>query len=259
MKIRSLAFAAILAAGLGSSAAQAADFTETDEAVASEWEFKISAYLWMAGLNGTIGVIPALPPVNVDASFGDIADTLRFAFAGTGELKYDRFKALLDISYLSLKVNGSPPGPLFAAVTISSKTLLVNALAGYEFVSAPRGNADIMIGGRIWNVDTTIAASPVIGPTLTGGSSEFWIDPILAIRGEYEFADRWRLKGYADIGGFGISSDFTWMLYGGIEWDATENVSLELGYRHLDVDYQDGAFVWDVSMSGPMISGYYKF
>ena len=94
---------------------------------------------------------------------------------------------------------------------------------------------------------------------LSAGLSEWWVDPILAVRGQWDIDDRWHLKGYGDIGGVGLGADLTWMLYGGIEWDATQNISLELGYRHLDVDYTNGSFVWDVSMSGPMISAFYKF
>ena len=37
----------------------------------SGWEFQVSPYAWMSGLNGELGTIPGAPPVDADLSFND--------------------------------------------------------------------------------------------------------------------------------------------------------------------------------------------
>lgn len=77
-----------------------------------------------------------------------------------------------------------------------------------------------------------------------------WIDPILGVRAEWNFTDKWFLAGRSDIGGFSVGSDFTWSLQGTVGYRFTEKVSAELGYRYLDTDYQDGNFTYDMAEHG---------
>lgn len=53
-----------------------------------------------------------------------------------------------------------------------------------------------------------------------------------------------------DIGGFGIESDFTWQLTLTAGYALTDNTEFLVGYRHLDVDYKNGGFGYDVATSG---------
>lgn len=64
---------------------------------------------------------------------------------------------------------------------------------------------------------------------------------------------------YADVGGFGVGSDLTWQLFGGVTYRFNQTVSAALGYRHLDVDYEKDSFVWNVSFSGPVIGALFRF
>ena len=65
-----------------------------------------------------------------------------------------------------------------------------------------------------------------------------------------------RVRG--DIGGFdiGSGSDLTWNVLGGFGYSLSERTTLWLGYRILDVDYDDGSgsdlFEYDIDMSGPI-------
>jgi hypothetical protein len=63
----------------------------------------------------------------------------------------------------------------------------------------------------------------------------------------------------ADVGGFGVSSDFTWNVQGGFSWDATDYLTLVFQYRALSVDYSTGTagtpnrFTYDTIIHGPLI------
>ena len=81
-----------------------------------------------------------------------------------------------------------------------------------------------------------------------------WVDPIIGLRGRWNFAGPCYLAGRADIGGFGVGSNLAWQVYGGLGCQVTRNFTVELGYRHLAVDYTSGGFTYDVSMSGAVLA-----
>ena len=59
------------------------------------------------------------------------------------------------------------------------------------------------------------------------------------------------LKG--DIGGFGVSSDLTWTVYGGFEFQIARHFYTDIGCRYFGTDYKSGSFKYDVSLIGPQI------
>jgi hypothetical protein len=85
------------------------------------------------------------------------------------------------------------------------------------------------------------------------------VDPFVGARACYNFTDKWYAISKADIGGFGVGSDLVWQVYGGLGCRVTTNTSLELGYKHMSVDYTNGGFTYDVAMSGAFMSFGYRF
>jgi opacity protein-like surface antigen len=67
------------------------------------------------------------------------------------------------------------------------------------------------------------------------------------------------VAGKADIGGFGVSSDLVWQVYGGVGWQMSKRTALELGYKYFAIDYSDGGFTYDVANSGVMTAFSIKF
>ena len=72
-----------------------------------------------------------------------------------------------------------------------------------------------------------------------------------------DLSERWFLLARGDIGGFGMGADFTWQALGGLgyHFDAAGRYSGVLGWRQIDVDYEDedDGFLWDVAMGGPTV------
>ena len=80
--------------------------------------------------------------------------------------------------------------------------------------------------------------------------SKSWVDPIVGFRARHNF-NRWLyLAARADIGGFGVSSDLEWQVYGALGVHLTKRTTMEVGYRHMDVDYTSDGFTFDAAMSG---------
>jgi hypothetical protein len=95
-------------------------------------------------------------------------------------------------------------------------------------------------------------------PSEVTGSKD-WVDPFVGVRGRYNFTDRWYVVGRADIGGFGVGSDMSWQLFAAFGWHLTPRTTVELGYRHLYMDYTRGGFVADFSTSGVFLGMGFTF
>jgi hypothetical protein len=89
-----------------------------------------------------------------------------------------------------------------------------------------------------------------------------WIDPIFGVQVGIDLSERWVLVTAADIGGFGIGSDFTWNALGLIGYRTSvfgADALLSAGYRALSWDYEDDGFTWDMVMQGPFVGSSFRF
>ena len=66
-----------------------------------------------------------------------------------------------------------------------------------------------------------------------------------------------------NVGGFGVSSELTWNLVDTLQYHRSGIVSLGVGERALDIDYEHGSstnqFKFDVLMSGPLLGLVFHF
>ncbi len=86
-----------------------------------------------------------------------------------------------------------------------------------------------------------------------------WVDPFVGTRARWNLNQDIFLAARADIGGFGVGSELTWQAAASLGWQINEAWSAELGYRHLDADYEDGAFLYDMASSGVFVSCGFEF
>jgi len=95
-------------------------------------------------------------------------------------------------------------------------------------------------------------------PTHAAGD-EWWIDPIVGLRGQLNLT-RWLfLAAQADVGGFGAGSQITWNTQATIGVNFTRNVFAELGYRYMYVDYESDGFLYNMNSYGLYSSIGFKF
>jgi hypothetical protein len=86
-----------------------------------------------------------------------------------------------------------------------------------------------------------------------------WVDPIVGFRALFHVTPRLTFNLLANIGGFGLGSYLSWELIGGLSYDVGNCVSLIAGWAILDVDYENGSFGYDVTMSGPYLGATFRF
>jgi hypothetical protein len=66
-----------------------------------------------------------------------------------------------------------------------------------------------------------------------------------------------RIRAYGDLGNGG--SDFTYQIVATAGHDFNQHVTLTLGYRLLNVDYDKDNFLMDTTMKGPVVGVMFKF
>lgn len=211
-------------------------------------------------MKGDMGVVEEVEPVALDLSFFDIMDHLKFALMGTVDARNGRFVASADLVFLKM---GASEGVEirevdFLEVDLTSATLLATLTAGYRAIDQGGTSVDLLAGGRINSTKTSLDLE---GPqrSFSGSKKKTWVDPIVGFRIRTPIAENWALEVYGDVGGFGLASDFTWQLWGGVKYDLSRRWSLNGGWRHLDTDFEDNGFVFDIATGGPLLGATYRF
>jgi hypothetical protein len=236
---------------------------------ADKWQFEITPYFLAASLNGDVGIGGVT--ADVDMSFSDIWDRLNAGFMAIFEARNGPWIFLFDGLYFRLEgeETRSWQGPL-GIVSIASEVeattsqQLYQLSAGYRLID-DRTKLDL-IGAMRYNhlnldLDLVVTTSGNLfpgGKRNLSGSKDWW-DPVIGMRLITPFAQKWSFIGYADLGGFGVGSDFTFQAIAGIKWQFLKAISAKLGYRYLYQDFEKDNFVWDMAAYGPIIGIGFRF
>jgi opacity protein-like surface antigen len=218
-----------------------------------EWKNYVALYFMGASQDGdvTVGGLDG----DLDLSFEDLLDHLDFGAMLSWRGETPTWFVALDAVYMDL--SGEKQGNAVTA-DASFEQLVLEADVGVRLTP----QLDAFVGARYWSLDGDLELSGP-GPGQQAGGQEQWIDPVIGARCSLPFADAWALVLRGDVGGFGVGSDFTWQGIARLDWRVSESVSVDLGYRYVYVDYQDGSgadeFAYDVATSGPLLGVIFGF
>lgn len=214
------------------------------------WEVSWTPYLWATGLDGEVGSRGRT--TDVDLGFSDVVKDLDGAFVLPIELRKGRWGLVSELILFKLSDQSGTPGPAFGSVEVSVNETLVQLLPFYRILPQDPVVLDLLAGGRLWHLSAELDFTEGVLPGLVAEATERWIDPIVGARVLADIGERWRVHGYGDLGGFGISSHFTWQLLATIGYEIGEGTVLRFGYRHIDVDFDDDedGFVFDAGTGG---------
>lgn len=257
MKIKlsqSLFVLALCLAAISKSSAQ--DST----VIKNKWHYLAQPYLMFPVINGTIG-LGQLPDADIHANANDIFNALQFGAMLYFEAHNDHWALSSDMIYVDLSQDAE------------SKRGIINAVAGtkqfiWEAAGLRRINPwfDAGIGLRMVNMKSSLDMD--VDSTLGGGHrsksiTETWVDPIIIGRVKFPAGKRWLFQLRADMGGFGIGSDFTWQAQADIAYRLSKLLQLGLSYRILGIDYAKGSgddrFLYNVDMYGPALKIGFNF
>jgi hypothetical protein len=237
----------------------APSYAQTSSGTANNWSFEVTPYLWGAAMKGDTQA-GNLPRTSVDMSFSDILDVFDFGLMGAFEARKGRLGLYFDAIYIKVSDSATArrtgPGPIGATLTATADAKLEQTMLAFAgMYRAVEGNTpvDVLAGARYTDleVDANIGASLFArtGVVKRTGSKD-WVDPFIGLRVQLPIADRWKLVGYADVGGFGVGSDSTWQAAAGIHYDFSTTLNAKFGYRRLSIDYDKNNFLYDMKLDG---------
>jgi len=227
-----------------SSNAEAVPQASPDEG----WEFFVTPHFFLAGLDGTIGVVGQR--TEVSATFRDLFRNLDFAAMGQLEARKGNWSILGEAMYISLSGTRVTPSPFFSDIDVGVKETIIEPAIAYRVMKSEGGSIGLLAGVRFWRVKPHIVFQRSFPGPIDVEDSKSWADPIIGVRGVAQISPRVFLMGRFDAGGFGVSSDFTGQAFGGVGFRVKPRIELIGGYRYLRVDYFDEGFIFKTAMSG---------
>lgn len=223
----------------------------------SEWEIHLAPYFWLAGMQGTVSTRAGLPNADIDLDFfDDIFDDLDGSLMLVVEAKKGSWGIFTDFEYVDLvSEDSSPAGRLYSSIEVETESLLFTAAGFYRVIERNSSFVDIMAGLRYWSVETDITLTGALLADRSLSNNEDWTDPFFGTKfktplGQSEFY----CSGYMLIGGLGISSDYFADFNVNLGYHWSKSFSTTLGFRVLDVKYDEEDFLYDVTQAGPILS-----
>ena len=137
------------------------------------------------------------------------------------------------------------PGQLIGRVSAEVEEWIVQGSAVYRLSKTKKTTFDAGVGMRFVEMDTDINT-----PIGNAEDTEDWGDPILVARVRQQFAEKCYGVLMGDIGGFDVASKLTWQVTAAAGYSFSDTVSMLVGYRYLDYDYEEDGFTFDVATSG---------
>jgi hypothetical protein len=223
---------------------------------APAWTFDLIPYVWVASIHGSLAVDGQEVDVE-DGGDGFFGDPALGGFLGHFEAGRGPWSFVLAPIFISADMEGSQPPSTDGDISIHAQ--VHEAFVAREFAAGWQW----MAGLRYQKLETDLDLSSGGAQLSSQDSSKTWTDPIVGLRYHAHFAESWSVNGRADIGGFGVGSDFVWnaSLVAGYQISAL--CAVHLGYRALSFDFEDKGgserLAYDLSMYGPIIGVSFSF
>ena len=225
------------------------------------WDYVFAPYVWLAGFDAVHVPIGGTTAAG-SGDIGDIAENVEGGAMGYFSARNGKWGIYVEATYVSLSTPATIGG---AAATSDTKAQfyevggLYRVSEGFAGAEGLPVSTDLFFGARYVNLDANI--QPAGGANVRG--YEDWVDPIVGATYHRDFTTNCTLSLSSHFGGFGVGSDLTWGLRAMGGYSMSDSSNFWLGYRYLDIDYDDGTgaskFVFDVGLSGPILGASFHF
>ena len=186
----------------------AAFTANADESANRNWQFSFEPYLLAASIKGdaTMGRVEGVP---IDVDFSAILETLQMAAMSRFEAQHKSgWGILFDYGFMDLGADTTVG--LGGVVDAGVKQGILEVLATRS-VDVAVGELELLAGVRWWDNKVKASFDPVIIEGSLGTViNEDWLDPVIGARWTRGVSERWQVQLRADVGGFGVASDFSW-------------------------------------------------
>lgn len=250
------------------------------------WEVRIGIPGWLAGLSGESGVKGVVDAV--DVRFDQLLRHLtHFPIALSINARYQRWEFWVDGQYIEVGTSATLPGLLFTDANVHIKNALAEGFLGYRLINCDNAVLTLFAGAR-WtylqgdlsifdNGDARLVRlRELLGiqRRLDFSDSIDWVDPVIGIRGRLKIWKATKLFAEGDVGGFDAnsdtafelhrqgrtivresvdSSDWSYQLAGGLEFQLTRQIWTQVGWRYMKYDFRKAGFTDKNELNGPFL------
>ncbi|MEE4237587.1 MAG: hypothetical protein V2I51_12780, partial [Anderseniella sp.] len=127
-----------------------------------------------------------------------------------------------------------------------------------RFAESSTASYEVAAGARYFDLDTTLSLSAGTLPAQSRSLNDNWIDPVVGLRGNWAFSEKWSATAFVDYGGLRDTSE-TWQVLGTVNYQINEKLFARFGYRHMDVSKTIKGSDIDLAISGPVFGLTYRF
>jgi len=255
-------------------------------------EIRIGIPGWLSGVSGDTGVKGVV--ANIDVPFHKILDHLTHVpLSLSADIRYQRWEFFGDGEYVEAGDSVTLPGLLFTNANMHLKTGGLGAFVGYRLVNCTNAWLALFAGMRFTYMEGDLSifdngdARLVILRRLLGISKKLdftdsigWVDPVIGSRGKVKIWKATSLYAEGDVGGFDAnggsafeihrqggtlvktpidSSDWSYQIQGGLEFQLSRWFWTDVGWRYLKYDFVHEGFTNKTALSGPFIQGGVNF
>lgn len=232
------------------------------------WTWNLTPYLFAADLGADIKIGEV--SIDTDISFDELLENLDSGAMGMLSARNDRWVIALDATYMKLsdKESSSVSGPfgrttLDGAVESTSRLWIYQPMVGYLLIDDAL-KLDVYGSLRYTrlrsNLEVTITTS---GAVFAGGERQAradaeWTDLVVGTHFRLPLLERWYFEGLADIG-TGNDSDLSYQVLAALQWQFSDAMSVNVGYRYLYQDFEKDSFRWEATYSGLLAGLSFRF
>jgi hypothetical protein len=217
------------------------------------WHFSVTPYLWFAGAHGSIGALNH--DISFHASPSDLLSHFDIGLMGGAEASYKHFVLSGDILWIRLSDDKALAFPGLGTTTfanVHATEFLWTSKIGYRLVNREKYKIDATTGIRYWHLGSKLGFNPsTLGLNFNG--SQNWVDPLVGGQIQTALGRKAELTVLGDVGGWGVGSQLDYQIVGLLGFKIHRAVTLQLGYRYLDVNYRNNGFLYDAATSGAVI------
>jgi opacity protein-like surface antigen len=250
------------------------------------FELRIGLPAWLAGLSGDTGVKGL--EASSDVSFDQLINHLtHFPVALSINARYRRWEFWVDGQYIEVGTSATLPGLLFTDANVHIKNALAEGFVGYRLINCDNANLSLFAGAR-WtylqgdlsifdNGDARLVRlRELLGirKRLDFSDSMDWFDPVIGIRGRVKIWKATKLFAEGDVGGFNAnadtafelrrrgntivrqsvdSTDWSYQVAGGLEFQLTRQIWTQVGWRYMKYDFKKNGFTDGNALNGPFL------
>lgn len=202
-------------------------------------------------IDGTAAVGDLTADIDVDVD--EFIDKLEMGGIASYRLQTPKWSFVTDGAFMGL-------GQSQNGRSMDVDMTIVELDVGYRFSEA----VEAFLGVRYTDLSAEVATTrPISGEPVQAKSGDDFFDPVVGLRFVTPLAGKWMVQGQGDVGGFGVGMDLQWQAKLDLGFRPSEAVTIWLGYRALNQDFEDAGerelFAMDVTYQGPELGVTFTF